>query len=1039
MAGSIADFNKRIAETKTRLAAEKKSSSGSSSKDVVVDPKTGRTWGSVEEYVTDPRKYGGGGGSSGRSFKEEFARRQASKAAEQVAAQKAVELKAQQQAARELAATRTQTALRDQERQRVSEAKTFEDKTRISREIVEQRKGRAELERIQKERADIIASGGRVETRKSIEADTKAELEITTTKGKKDRRIFEVKNLLTGETKIKTYAPGKGGGGARQTGGVSIIKEEGVQIGPTRKDFEEQQRKLKQGEVQPFKQSFFGKVKDLPSKIIEKVTGKKPREVFRFITGSSVKDVTKPVTLGEAVVETTTVPKKALSIIATGAGAGAEAISRKVLPEGIDVTLPSTKEKEISFLEPQFGTVTPESKSGFIERTVIIPSKGERIVKVFEPERVGQGVKIGTQIAVIGAAPVVFAPGFITGGTQTALDPTKKPLERVLGGAEALLGTAIIGGKVFQLARTPVTTRTPTRPIKTSSAVEVSKVVKVAGKPKTVSLFEIRGEVTPPIKVITTTRLRQVADVVGRKAEKLFTVGGKPVINLKVGPKSVKIIPARTFSTITPTSVVSGKPFLVSEVIQGRRYGTLIKVKGTDAPISLKEFKSLPKTEKFLLQRRAEQIVGRKVPLEQVPKILEADIKRTSSFIESEKLLKIKPTVRTAELKFIPKGKRVTRAVSVTETRPLGSTDFAESFQAKTFFKDVTLPGSRATGRTPELDTTIIRVKPTPDPRDAIKFIKPADIKKTPLSKTFQEVKTITTPAVSQVPLPEPIVVKTGMIIETLPKTSVEKTLPLIVGGIGGTKTESVFAGQGEFELTTPQITSILGPSKIETQQPQAEILQVKSQIGISKQLQRPAQIEIMKSMEAQKSIQQSKQIGAQKSIQQPKQLQAQKLIQATKQISAQKELLSLRSSQVFKTPSIATPSPSPIVLPPTKLTPAKKALGKLTKVVKGEFEIFARESGVDVSIGKAKTKKEAFELLKKELGTSLKASGFVKRGKEKIAPTTFFNNQFRISTKDPMRIVERKERRLKKAGREVEEIQFFKKKKAKGKSKGWF
>jgi len=101
MAGSIADFNKRIAETKTRLAAEKKSSSGSSSKDVVVDPKTGRTWGSVEEYVTDPRKYGGGGGSSGRSFKEEFARRQASKAAEQVAAQKAVELKAQQQAAAE--------------------------------------------------------------------------------------------------------------------------------------------------------------------------------------------------------------------------------------------------------------------------------------------------------------------------------------------------------------------------------------------------------------------------------------------------------------------------------------------------------------------------------------------------------------------------------------------------------------------------------------------------------------------------------------------------------------------------------------------------------------------------------------------------------------------------------------------------------------------------------------------------------------------------------------------------------------------------
>ena len=41
MAGSIADFNRRIADTKKRLNIPS-SSGGSSSKDVVVDPRTGK-------------------------------------------------------------------------------------------------------------------------------------------------------------------------------------------------------------------------------------------------------------------------------------------------------------------------------------------------------------------------------------------------------------------------------------------------------------------------------------------------------------------------------------------------------------------------------------------------------------------------------------------------------------------------------------------------------------------------------------------------------------------------------------------------------------------------------------------------------------------------------------------------------------------------------------------------------------------------------------------------------------------------------------
>lgn len=202
----------------------------------------------------------------------------------------------------------TQQTLRKQELRRYSAAKTFEEKTKIAQEINKEREVATEQRRIAEERRRILSSGGATTTKTYKDVDTGHKVEHIITKGKGSERIFTTKDLVTGETKVRTYAPPKGGGGARQTGGIYFkpIKPEVESVKET---------KITYGEVQPVTTSFLSRVLDVPSKAIEKVTGKKPREAFRFITGSQEKDVTKPVSLLEGATEITQVPIRAVSIV----------------------------------------------------------------------------------------------------------------------------------------------------------------------------------------------------------------------------------------------------------------------------------------------------------------------------------------------------------------------------------------------------------------------------------------------------------------------------------------------------------------------------------------------------------------------------------------------------------------------------------------------------------------------------------------------------------------------------------------------------
>lgn len=81
-----------------------------------------------------------------------------------------------------------------------------------------------EQSRIEAERQRIISEGGRVSTQQSIDAQTREQLKITTTRGKKGTRIFEVENLETGKKTIKTFEKQKGRKDVVQTGGL-IIQE----------------------------------------------------------------------------------------------------------------------------------------------------------------------------------------------------------------------------------------------------------------------------------------------------------------------------------------------------------------------------------------------------------------------------------------------------------------------------------------------------------------------------------------------------------------------------------------------------------------------------------------------------------------------------------------------------------------------------------------------------------------------------------------------------------------------------------------------
>ena len=170
-------FARKLAESRRIV------NGGSNSRSTVYNPATGRSWGSVEEYVEDPKKYGGGGGGSSRNVSQEIAKREADKTqALKVAQQKAI-----------------------------SEAKVKLNEAQVQQEF----------KKILDARSRIIARGGRSSVQSSTDWKTKDKLKITTWKAANGGKVIRVQNLDKETVNYQSYERPRGGGNLRFVGGVT--------------------------------------------------------------------------------------------------------------------------------------------------------------------------------------------------------------------------------------------------------------------------------------------------------------------------------------------------------------------------------------------------------------------------------------------------------------------------------------------------------------------------------------------------------------------------------------------------------------------------------------------------------------------------------------------------------------------------------------------------------------------------------------------------------------------------------------------------
>lgn len=103
-----------------------------------------------------------------------------------------------------------------------------------------------------------------------------------------------------------------------------------------------------------------------------------------------------------------------------------------------------------------------------------------------------------------------------------------------------------------------------------------------------------------------------------------------------------------------------------------------------------------------------------------------------------------------------------------------------------------------------------------------------------------------------------------------------------------------------------------------------------------------------------------------------------------------------------------------------------KKPLFPKQKTLTGSsiFEVFTKKGGVDVSIGKVSTESAAAIKLRKTLRTTARASGFVESGGKRIDVGEYFPSvEFRRSKTEPLRVVQKRSKRLTGRGEQREVI----------------
>ena len=126
------------------------------------------------------------------------------------------------------------------------------------------------------------------------------------------------------------------------------------------------------------------------------------------------------------------------------------------------------------------------------------------------------------------------------------------------------------------------------------------------------------------------------------------------------------------------------------------------------------------------------------------------------------------------------------------------------------------------------------------------------------------------------------------------------------------------------------------------------------------------------------------------------------------------------------KPPKPKTPKPKVPIKPIVKLGLAKRILTKVQSEP-DTFEAFFVKGNKEVSLGKKTTQQGAELLLKGKLTSSLSASGLIKKGGTTLKSSELksFGSEFRPSKQNEFKIVELKEKRLRKSST-GKEIQMF-------------
>jgi len=552
----------------------------------------------------------------------------------------------------------------------------------------------------------------------------------------------------------------------------------------------------------------------------------------------------------------------------------------------------------------------------------------------------------------------------------------------------------------------------PLRPLRKPEFFEFQTGKVIDGKTNVISNYKIIEEKTPPL-----------------------------ILPSKSGGYLNPIIKEPTYQIIKNVNPIKNSNPILTLRTSGGHVGNLDIISGNSKPLSLAEFNKLPKQDKYILQKIAERKTGIAVSLKNVPKIL-SEGERTQGNILKYRIGKI--NIKNKELRLLePKtlGKTTTQFKTINDFKQVAETKDYKMFTGYTYFKDVTKPFSRASGEVPRIKGTILIKKNMESTGGTdVRFLQPANIKKTPLSKTFQKSQDIfVSPKNIPKSIKKPIIKKTKSKLKENDKFrlsggllpgfySVMGNQPLIFindvnsgfvkSFIGQETTQKVEAGNGLGTSQNIKTNSLTKSGQTSSQKtPQREIFKVENKF---KQEFYPSQKETTKT--------------APQFNQEFKYKQNYKL----KLKSAEPEI---KQNPRPKPNFNQNPKPKENKFKKPNLNPKKKTYLSHSKILE-LFKIYKKQKGKFYEFETAKTSEEAFAKLRNSLKSDTSASGYVKKGNKKIKAFEGISSNFRLGKNNPFLLVQKLGGRFGGRGRistRAEKFSIQKAKDKKSKKIKWF